>query len=520
MASKTLQLGEAQKNAEAHILRETVSDLVDQNTTLQEGLDQVTAMFAREDMGWLKQFTSAEENGMSLAELKDWSGQIRNAQVGNPHIKRGLSLRRSYIWQGGIKYAGIKGAAQGRGVNVQKLIDQPMNQRNFFGQSARARREGCLYSDSIAFYIGNDKTKKLHSIPLAEITADLRDPDFDEDVWAYRRSWSYKPDGATPTMKHVWYFTDTFMEHRTKTVKFAGGREPEDVSQTHTIFDQVANSVDGFAYGSPDALAALVWSRIARDLTMDGVTMTHALATFAFKASRKAKPSGTTDSMQLGGSAPAGSTANLGSSNDLVPLSSAGKAYDFDGLRSVVAIIAASLDVSAISLTSDPGSAGAGTTSASTLDLPTRLAMEARRDEHVDFDRRVLLWMGAGDADVFFRAIIDPVDLYRAQQGVALEFGTGLYEAIEAKREFEALKGNDTTNIAVPDGVMLPNNTKTLEDEAKVADASAAKAAASASKLADKNAANGGDMASTQGSGAGVGPGVDANDMRTDTLTK
>ena len=473
-------------------------------------------MFAREDAGWSKPFAAKDSNGMSLEELRDWSEQIHNAQVGNPHIKRGLSLRRSYIWQGGLQHANIPTEGRGRGTNVQSLIDSPMNQRNYFSPAARARKEGCLYADSIAFYIGNDKTKTLHSLPLAEISADLRDPDFDEDVWAYRRSWN-QFDAATNSSvkKHLWYFTDTFMDQRMPTVLINGVREK--VSQTHTIFDQVANGVDGFAYGSPDALAAVIWSRIARDLVMDGVTMTHALATFAFKASSTSNKGNENAAMKLGGSQSAGSTAVLGATNDLVPMSSAGKAYDFDGLRSIVAIIAASLDVSSVSLTSDPGASGASYGSASTLDLPTRLAMEARREEHVDLERRVLRWMGAPEADVYFAAIIDPTDLYRAQQGIALEYGTGLYSAEETKREFEGLKGNKTRNVTIPDGVLPPQSVKKLEAEAKIADASAAKTAAAKSK---QDAANGGNLTPTQGSGAGVGAGTGANDLRTDTLSK
>lgn len=516
MPLKSALLLETQSAVESRLLREKVENLVIDNEVLQESLSQVQQMFAREDRGWSAKFASADEFGMSLDELKEWSEQIRNAAIGAPWIKRGLGLRSSYIWQGGIYYGNIPGKKQGTGVNVQAIIDHPINQRNFYSAAARTRREGCLYSDGLYLTIGDNVTKVLHNIPLQEITADLRDPDHQEDVWAYRREWQrYNSKTKQSDTIKRWYYTDTFYDKRPTAV---GGKAPfiegsdgerEYISQNHTAFDMVANGMDGFAYGSPDALAALIWSRIARDAYMDGIQITSALATFAFKASVATKAGADGASMKVA-SAPAGSTAVVGQTNDLVPMSSAGKAYQFDDLRGVVAVVATALSVSAIALTSDPGAAGSSYGSASTLDLPTRLAMEARREEHKAYDRRILIWSGAKDAEVYFQALTDPTDMYRQTQGVILEWDTGLYSPEEIKTALEALKGNDISKVKVPDGVMLPNNEKYTASLTN--DGADPAATAGTSKT--------GSSQGSAGTGVSAGSAPNNNAGRTDTLAK
>lgn len=509
-------------------IHEQVAALAKDNSRLRESLEQVEMMFAKEDVGWRVLYGMTEEFGMTLEELKHWSLQIKNAQVGNPHIKNGLRLRTSYVWQGGIQYKGVPGASQGRGTNVQKLIDDRVNQKNFFGASARAKREGSLFADSIALYVGDNKSKRLHYVPLREITGEYRDPNFDADVWAYRRTWTqFKNDEygrSVGTSVSTWYFVDTFYDQITPTISVNGINEP--VDQNSTAFDIHANPVDGYAYGSPDALAATIWSRIVKDLFMDGIAMTDAMATFAFKAQVASKAAHDSASIKFATPQGAGTTAVVGTTNDLVPMASAGKGYDFDSFRGVVAIIAASLNISVIALTSDPGTSGSSYGSAQTLDLPTRLAMEARRDEHIDLDSRVLAWMGAPDADVYFHALTDPADKYRQQEGEAIKWDTGLYSAIEIKTNFEAIEGNNTDDITVPDGVIVPNNEsgKWMLSTDQTADPNATPVAPGAPGAPAPAAGSG--FRPTQGSPAkGKPKGLTAGtrksgDLRTDTISK
>lgn len=456
---KAVVLAEKSVKTEENALRAKVDKLVEQNGRLSESLTQVQTMFEREDRGWGRNFFMAEgEYGLTLMDLREWGDQIRNAMVGNPLIKRGLLLRTSYIWQDGIQYrkGTIPNEGRGKGKNVQAVIDKPMNQRNFFGASARSRREASLYADGLAAYIGNDSTGILRAVPLRQLSADYRDPDFEGEVWAYRRTWlHFFPGDLTGVEQHRWYFTDEFAHERMPKINYGGVME--DVDQDHTIFVMNANGLDGMALGSPDALAALIWSRIARNAIMDGVTMTSAMATFAFKASIATKNAGANASMTLGVQGSAGQTAIIGGANDLTPMSSAGKGYEFESLEPLIGLIASSLDVSVEALTSKSREVK----ELSTLDLATRLAMELRRAEHVEFDKRILTWLGAKDAEVYFITLDDSSEIYRRIQAIVLLWNTGLYSAEETKEKLEKMDGKVTFN-PVPDGVMLPNNKNSL----------------------------------------------------------
>jgi len=425
---------------------------------LKEAFFKVQALLGREDQGWTSIFgAGADPNGqfgLTLLYLREWGWKIRESIVGAPWIGRGFRLRANYIWKDGIRYGNIPGSASVGGTrgktNIQDLIDQPGNQRSFFGISARRQREEKLYSEGIALWIGNDSTKTLEAIPLWQITQELLNTDGLGEIMAYRRQWVHRDLNTGEGEERVaWYFTDAYADMRVPTIKVNGTDEP--VAMGYTIFDQHANRPAGLAYGSPDAVAALVWNGIAREATMDGRAMTKALATFALKASVKTKEAGQQGAIQLASPHGAGSTLVVGQANDLVPMATAGKGYDFDSIQFLVAIVAASLDVSVIHLTADPSSAGSSYGSAQTLDLPTRLAMEARRAEHVELDERVLRWMGVTDPEVSFIPYDAGDEVYRTVQSLIMSLDNDLYTRQEIRDLLDDLMGRADGTVPTDD---------------------------------------------------------------------
>lgn len=482
-----------------------------------EASPAISAMLRAEDKYWVNVFGDADaDTGMELDDLKAWGEQLEEAVVGNPHMGRGFRLRASYVLKDGIHHRNIPGKSPGRARNVQTLVDDPENQDNYFSPEARVRKERSLYTKGLAVYLGDDKTGKLTALPLSRVTADYKNPTgLNDEVWAYLIEWDEThPATRKKTHKKRWVFTDRFpgfpdhMRPKRKGKAWVPdaiehGGEGVPVEKGWTILDQHSNTVDGLAYGAPDALAALVWARIARDLYMDGVTMTHALATFAFKATKGTQAGANKAQMALATPQAPGSTAVVGGVQELVPMSSAGKGYDFDSFRAVIAIVAAALDVSVIHLTADPGTAGASYGSAQTLDLPTRLSMESRRQEDVAFEKRVLRWMGAKDAEAYFIPFTDSTEMLRDMQVAVLKWNLGLYEALEMKSEIEGTRLEDTK---VPTGVLLPNNEKSL-----------------ARKDIDTDSAADGPNAGTtsapgQGQSTGAGRTGDSHDTRTDGI--
>ncbi|MGO2150884.1 MAG: hypothetical protein ACTH32_06740 [Microbacterium gubbeenense] len=430
---------------------------------LAETFSKVTSMLQREDQGWVAVTGSGAfgyadaQFGLHLDDLKNWSLKIREAIIGAPWIGAGFRRRQHYVWEKGIRYGNIhSGGIKGK-KNVQNLIDLPRNQFSFFSAQARRAREECLFADGIAFWIGNDSEKTLEAIPLRQITDQLLEPNGLGYAIAYKREWNeFDFKTGKSVSRSRWYFTDRFVDKRVaQLVPAENGGTPEEVDQKHVIFDQHANMSTGLVYGSPDAVAAFVWNGIARDAVMDGRAVMKSLATFSLKAKVKSPEAGSAAALKLASTQGAGNTAITGQANDLVPMASAGKGYDFTPLRFLVAIVAAALDISVIHLTANPGDAGSSYGSAQTLDLPTRLAMEARRSEHIELDKRVLRWMGVKEPDVHFKPYDAGEEVYRSLQALALSLDHDLYDRQEVRDLSDDLLGRP--HGTVPDEDQRPS---------------------------------------------------------------
>lgn len=433
---------------------------------IKEGLDNVRAMLADEDRGWdvyIGGHRHHNEEGLTLEDLKLWAARIHEQSLVG-WMKKGFSLRSSYIWQGGIQYRGIPTESRGRGVNVQAKIDEPNNQRSFFSPQARVRREKRLYAEGVALWVGNDQTKILEAVPLSQITDTLGDPDDESIIWAYKREWSRRQkDGKYKDMKR-WYFVDTYKDKALDRITVNG--QSEQVEKGYTAFDMHANSVEGWAFGFPDALGAWIWNERAKEAYGDGLDVTAAMASILYTATGSTAKGAQAAANQFASPHGAGSTAVIGAGNAVNAMSTAGKAFDFSQLREIIAVIASNLDVSNIAITSNPGDAGSSYGSAATLDEPTRLAMEFRRAEHVELDKRVLRWMaGPGEArdkiEVYFRSLMSAAELYRLVQAVILKFQNGLSEPEDAAEQIDDIFGIPAGQ-RVPRGVLIPNNKDSL----------------------------------------------------------
>lgn len=455
---------------------------------LSEALSNAVAMLRQEDVGW----AAPGENdlgfrGLDLKDIKKWSRQIRASLSGtgekapNPHMRNGLMLRHSFIWDGGIHYEGVPGDSENEVVrgrkNIQALIDDPSNQRLVFGKSARRRREGALYHDGLYLVIGDDK-KKLRPYALSEITDTQRHELYEDDIVAYRitRREAERTIGTRGGKgrltgqrvdKHYWVYVDWFDGEKPDYILRDGGtREP--VLKDHTAFDLHANRPDGAPFGSPDAISALVWARIIRDLIMNGVKMQDALAMFAFKATSPTKAGQQQQALELARDHKSGSAAAMGGENTLEPMSSAGKGYDFQSIGFVVSTMAASLHVSGISLSANTALAGSSYGAAKTLDLPGRMAMETRRAEHIEFDERILAWLGAPKATAYFNSYDDATDEYRAVQAAMLMWSSGNLSPEAFRAELENIYGRKILG-SIPSGVIIPNNQDAADKAAKKA---------------------------------------------------
>lgn len=418
---------------------------------LQERMVELDRVMGGQE-NWIPLMSYGDE-GPSIEQLVTRSKQIRTAVTLNPHVKRGAKLRSSYVWSNEIRYdnvPGVNGEMVGKGVqDISRRVMSPLNQRYVFGALAREEREMSLYTDGGYLLVGDETDKTLRPMPISQISGMFTNDEDPSEVWAYRRLW-YTENGTKPNVE--WIYTDLFKSNQVDTIMYGGVAEK--VNKRKTLIDGWVNTQPGWSLGFPDAGCIVEWARIYSEFIKSGKLMTDAMARIWAVAKAQSSTGAAAVATKLGNGTGFG---NVAVGNELAPLATAGKAYDFDAGRALISIVATGIEVSVVHLTSDPGASGSSYGSAATLDLPTRLAVEARRRWHEDYDERVLRWLGAKNAVARFTPLEDGAEMYRKVQSIVLKWQTGLYKPEQIKGELEALVGN-MRESHIPEGVMIPNN--------------------------------------------------------------
>lgn len=418
---------------------------------LEERLQAVSTALAVEDLNW-RNITGGgnEVEGMDLEQLKSTSKLAREMAAGSGLIKRGITLRHSYIHSKPLVVPGVDdstGTRKGRPSREVAFVRKSQNQTALFGASATYPMESALATDGCYLLLGDNKTKTLHAIPLFEIEDIYVDPTFPGEIWAYKRSW-VTMEGKDRKTQQRWYYTDRY----TGTKRSKIDDTPVDLN--HTMIDMWVNRQVGWPLGLPDVLPALLWARIYTELIHYGKIVNDALASFVAKVKVKSKAGAKDAAVKMGGARP-GQTAVYGEGNEVDVFSSAGRTYDFDGVRPVAALVATAMEVSLVHLLSDPGAAGSSYGSASNLDLPTKRAMTIRQNEWAAFVERVIAWGSGAKVNISFPPLEEP-DLYRSVQSVTMAWQTGLLHEQEARNAMLAALGRVPDEPGPPKGLVIP----------------------------------------------------------------
>ena len=143
MATSKTQLA-ARKPTQREIidgLRGELDAVSTSHEQLAEALSNAVMLLRAEDIGWAEGSAVGDDyRGMDLTGIKKWSNDIRASVTGssdalrapNPHMRNGLMLRHSFIWDGDMHYEGVpKQSGQGRR-NVYDLIFSGENSRLVF----------------------------------------------------------------------------------------------------------------------------------------------------------------------------------------------------------------------------------------------------------------------------------------------------------------------------------------------------------------------------------------------------
>ena len=161
------------------------------------------------------------------------------------------------------------------------------------------------------------------------------------------------------------------------------------------------NALDGWKFGLPDTYAALPWSRAYKDFLEDWAKLVKSLSRFAWRLTAKgSKVSKVAAKVRSAMNAPSTSAraaepndvggAAVGDPNlSLEAIPKTGATIDSESGRPLAAMVAAALGVPVTMLLGDPGTTGARAT-AETLDRPTELEMNLRRELWAEVERRLL----------------------------------------------------------------------------------------------------------------------------------
>jgi hypothetical protein len=351
------------------------------------------------DPGW-RTFAILAEREFSPDGLVMMRSVCRLMSLANPMIKRGLDLRAFYVWGQGcqiIARANGKNRDNPEEQDVQAIlsahIEDPGNQRSFYGQQAREENEHALGTDGDVFLALFTKPRtgwvQVRSIVADEITKVITNPEDRNEPWFYRRVWveeGYDADGHETRQQREILHPDVDYRPATKTGRFAGVPVAWDAPVVHVP----ANKPKGWLRGIPDCYSVINWARAYKEFLEQWAGLMRSLSKFAWKLTAegrqrdqaKAAMRAATDPRLRsagGGDETIGGVAVTPTGGNLEAIPKSGAVIDAESGRPLAMQVAAGLNVPVTMLLGDPGQTGARAT-AETLDWPTELGMMARRE--------------------------------------------------------------------------------------------------------------------------------------------
>ena len=372
------------------------------------------ALLALDDKGWspLGEL-STELDAFSLTTLKELAKELAERVDGNPLLKRGLGLRTSYVFGKGVEFDNIS-------ARIKELIESPKNQAVLFSSQAMAINEHSHFTAGQFFILGNVATKNLQRIPFNEINGWVSDPDDAEFVRYYKRTWTRHPEnGGTAVQVSAWYPSDLYRP----VGSFPAFIEGVAVDSSKVMFTSAVNKRAGTIWGVPDAISAYPWAHAYNEYLKDGSRILKSLAMFAWQLKAKSRNGATQAAASIATPQAAGSMAIMGSDMELNSLPRT-NSVDLSSGRALAAMVASALEVSVVTLMSDPGSSGAYGT-AQTLDVPTIKAMQARQQIWNEMFSRVLRFFGASNKAGVKWPKMEQEATYRQIQAISLAYEAG-----------------------------------------------------------------------------------------------
>jgi hypothetical protein len=500
--------------------------IVGENEYLQESYAQAAAAIVAlqaEDRGWEALNFQEQNKSFALRDIKEIAEKARFQSHGNPLLKRGFTLRSSFIWGRGVEFVGKIPP------RVQQTID--LNWDVLFSQQAFTICERTLFTDGNHFMAVRRSTRRAFPIPLAEITNIAANPDRGADIWYFERTYyRVNPDGSNqqnPTIE--WYPVLETVENATARNPLLVRINDHPVISDVVVIDTRPTRDVQQVWSAPDVLPAMPYAWAHAEYLRDGSKLLKALSTIAWKVVSKSKSNAVNAGAKM---ATAGGrvaqTANMTSDTDLVAMPKAGQVDLGDGDR-IASYVASALGVSLTALLSTAGASGGSFGAEASLEPSTQNDALARQAIWLDYFKRVMRALGIPkEITVRFRQIsADPA--YRTLQGLTIAYNNGgihqeeYRAAILEHMDIQSLKDelpepNEFTGAKSTNPDLATNNTvkiAQMQIDAQKANLQTQVRAQKAAAAAAPATANGG-----QGQSTGVGKISDGDNSARDSQTK
>ena len=430
---------------ESEKLLKEIQELSQNNEILSESYSALArATLDFDEKGWapLNQYT---DTGMDLADVKVVSRNARRQTASNPILKRGSTLRASYVFGRGFK---MSQAGSPLAPRFQKIIEDPINQQVLFSEAACKKNERALFTDGNFFVRYDKRNRRFSRVPLDEIAGWATDPDDPEIIRYYLREYQVREPVTDPyntylaETRKVWYPLDYVANPVARINDIP-------VDRNFVMIDSKSNDETGSLWGLPDAFPALPWSWAYSEYLKDGSKMLKALSSIAWQVKSKTTKGGTNISSKLVSNKEVAATAVTGSDIDISAMPR-NNIVDLATGEPLAAMAATAMEVSTNAILAEGGN------DSQILDQSTLNAAYARQGNWQDFFLRVLRVLGVPDAGVTFNNIIvDPA--YRTIQSLGQAWMTGLFDA-EIMQDAMAEQLGIEAPGTVPSGVLVPNN--------------------------------------------------------------
>lgn len=418
--------------------------------------DSARALLRSEEIGW-NRLSGSDVNQTDLQSAKDVAKKLEGYTESNPLLARGREIRNSYLFSAPYE-VGTRKADTDISTQQTNIINTRKNQEAVFSLDALGIIEGERYTAGQAYVLFDRSTKEFQQIPFAEISDIIYNPNNSGEIWYVQRSWSATIiNGNGDTEVKEWKEWYPCSRYDTPQGGYARAIRSVPVIDTRRMVVDRVGLRPGKNLGLPDSFTAAPWALAYSSYLSDGSKVLAALAEWAWVVKPKKQDPAQRAAATVRSERGAGGT--LFTDMDVAPMPK-GNAVDLATGRPLAAQVAAALGISIVLLLADPGQSGAYGT-AQTLADPNRRTMEARREHNSHFLEECLALIGIKEPVVTWEKMAPGTDLEEMEL-TAMAWGTGLFSAEEVRPRVADLAHITIVSPTAPDGVMIPNNEKSL----------------------------------------------------------